>query len=87
VIPPTYPEPLSARKAAERLKHADAYVGLSWRNLYRLANRDEVPHRRYGAKILFYEPELRLWIDGARLVPCPNGLTVEQEPEHMGEVP
>ena len=54
-----------ARGDAITADEAAAILGVSRWSIYAAANRDEVPHRRLGRRMLFSRRALLLWLEGA----------------------
>jgi excisionase family DNA binding protein len=46
---------------------AAAILGVSRWTLYSAANRNDVPHRRLGRRMLFSRRALLIWLEGASL--------------------
>lgn len=75
-----------------KTSEAARLIGRSRNWLLEMAKEGLVPHRWQelpsGRRIYFWqEAELDLYISGARLIPCDNGVTVERHAEQIGEVP
>lgn len=45
------------------------------RTIHERARKNEIPHRKFGRRLLFLEDELAAWLDGAPLevTPLPGG--------------